>query len=582
MTDTTTGAYKVTLVDNVLHETLNGQVGDNTENDATATLNYTVTDNDGETAAGTLNIVFDDDMPTAYAKMDSVTIEKAAVTAQVSALASGWDAPYDSNVDTKTNTDSDPYYEKIAWGDDSSSRSGYDFIDNSALGTVNVGETFKLGTFTHNNFPIPSGSAITNAYLRVTFDVQIEGETVHVDKLVHFQHNETPNTSDPVASADIVTIVDGTNIVHVTTPRGFTYTLTIGFQDAGGNTVTQVHTLENAATSFNLNATLTADADHYAPTISGTVDADFGADGPAVMKIVSIAHDVNGDGVAEIYNTSSAGYNAATKTLTITTHEGGTLTMNFSTGAYTYHPSTSLVGDASEVFAYTVEDADGDTSAANLTINVTGEHVPTVGGNVVVQLDDDALAGGNPGGVGDVTPDTAHTSGTLTHSFGGDGAGSITYLTNGAPSGFTYELSSGNLLVKQGTTTVMTLTVNSTTGAYTVTQNAPVDHASLQGENSQDFTIGYRVTDSNGDHADGTININVNDDTPIAGAQSVVVEANASSTGTNLLLIVDCSSSMTENPGVTGYSTRLALEKAALENLINEYESHGDVTGHSC
>jgi Ca2+-binding RTX toxin-like protein len=85
------------------------------------------------------------------------------------------------------------------------------------------------------------------------------------------------------------------------------------------------------------------------------------------------------------------------------------------------------------------------------------------------------------------------------------------------------------------------------------------------------------VTDSNGDHADGTIKIDVTDDIPIAGAQSAFVEANSHSAGTNLLLIIDTSGSMGDNPGVTGYATKLALEQAALQNLINAYGQHGNV-----
>ena len=47
-----------------------------------------------------------------------------------------------------------------------------------------------------------------------------------------------------------------------------------------------------------------------------------------------------------------------------------------------------------------------------------------------MQLDDDALAGGNPGtpAGGDVDPDTANTTGTLAHVYGADGAGT-TLLT---------------------------------------------------------------------------------------------------------------------------------------------------------
>ncbi len=88
---------------------------------------------------------------------------------------------------------------------------------------------------------------------------------------------------------------------------------------------------------------------------------------------------------------------------------------------------------------YQVTDGDGDTADGTLAIDVDDD-TPTVAANDLVQLDDDALTGGNPGGTGDVDPDTANTSGTLGHSFGADGAGSIAFLTTGAPAGFSYEL----------------------------------------------------------------------------------------------------------------------------------------------
>jgi VCBS repeat-containing protein len=124
--------------------------------------------------------------------------------------------------------------------------------------------------------------------------------------------------------------------------------------------------------------------------ITGSVPpGSFGADGPAALKIVSIAHDTDGNGVIdsnEVYNTSSTGYNAATTTLTITTHDGGTLAVNFSTGNYTYTNSTAqpVNTDTSEVFKYTVMDHDGDTAAANLTITIHGESAPTAGAQSVI------------------------------------------------------------------------------------------------------------------------------------------------------------------------------------------------------
>jgi len=143
-----------------------------------------------------------------------------------------------------------------------------------------LGEKFTLGTFTHNNFPIPSGSSITSANLKVTFDVVIDGQTMHIDHTVQFQHNETPN--DGANPDDIVTIINGTNIVDITVGEA-TYRLTIGFEDGGGNTVSQVYTDENATNTFNLNGTLALHSVVPVPDVTGTVDADFGADGPGAL-----------------------------------------------------------------------------------------------------------------------------------------------------------------------------------------------------------------------------------------------------------------------------------------------------------
>src|SRR5690606_19281532 len=117
------------------------------------------------------------------------------------------------------------------------------------------------------------------------------------------------------------------------------------------------------------------------------------------------------------------------------------------------------------------------------------DDVPQALANDPVQLDDDALAGGIPGGVGD-DADSLNASGTLAHDFGADGAGTVQWLTTGAPAGFTYEAGpGGSLLVKQGGTTVLTLTLNSATGEYGITQNAPIQHDLGDDENNEPFTF---------------------------------------------------------------------------------------------
>src|SRR5262249_58760445 len=120
------------------------------------------------------------------------------------------------------------------------------------------------------------------------------------------------------------------------------------------------------------------------------------------------------------------------------------------------HPTGANENDLTFTVNYVTTDHDGDTATGSLSINVNDD-TPTVTANAAVQLDDDALTGGNPGGLGDVNPDTANTSGTLGHSFGADGAGSMAYLTTGAPAGFTYALQgNGDLWIMQGATHVIT------------------------------------------------------------------------------------------------------------------------------
>ena len=144
-------------------------------------------------------------------------------------------------------------------------------------------------------------------------------------------------------------------------------------------------------------------------------------------------------------------------------------------------------------------------------------------GTVSVQLDDDALANGNAGGVGD-DPDSVNATGTLPGS-GGDQPIHFDLLTDGAPAGFSYvDGPNGSILVQQvqngSTVTVLTITVDAATGAYTVTENAPIMHPAGGDENNVSFVINYNVVDNNGDSAAGTLNINVDDDTPVVHVQA--------------------------------------------------------------
>ncbi len=212
----------------------------------------------------------------------------------------------------------------------------------------------------------------------------------------------------------------------------------------------------------------------------------------------------------------------------------------------------------------TISDKDGDSTSTSLDLGNAisfKDDAPTAG-NIDVKLDDDTLANGNPGGVGDDV-NAQNTSGTVAHSFGADGAGSITWVTSGAPSGFTYETSGSNLLVKQGATTVLTVTLNSTSGAYQVVQNAPIRHPDGQDENNVQFQLTYRVTDKDGDSANGTLSLSVDDDTPVA-RNDVATVAESNAPDINMVFVLDFSGSLDN----TELNQMLDAVKAAAQSLF--------------
>ncbi|MDX5373297.1 MAG: type I secretion C-terminal target domain-containing protein [Pseudomonadaceae bacterium] len=217
----------------------------------------------------------------------------------------------------------------------------------------------------------------------------------------------------------------------------------------------------------------------------------------------------------------------------------------------------------------TVTDGDNDSVSTPLSVDLGGsisfdDDLPSASSNLAVQLDDDALAGGIPGGVGD-DADSLNASGTLAHDFGADGAGAVQWLTTGAPAGFTYEAGpGGSLLVKQGGTTVLTLTLNSATGEYGIIQNAPIQHDLGDDENNEPFTFTYQVTDYDGDSTTGTLSVDVDDDTPMAKDDHAVAVA-GQPLDVNAVFVLDFSGSISDSE----LNDMLEAVRAAAQALFN-------------
>ncbi len=89
---------------------------------------------------------------------------------------------------------------EIRWGNPShyhGEQSGYRFDGSAALPTtINNGDAFTLGTMTHFNYPIETGSAIDSVSLDVMADFSHAGDSQTTGPYqFSFTHDETPNNA---------------------------------------------------------------------------------------------------------------------------------------------------------------------------------------------------------------------------------------------------------------------------------------------------------------------------------------------------------------------------------------------------
>lgn len=80
-------------------------------------------------------------------------------------------------------------------------QSAYGFVATTPPPTtLTEGTSFILGTFTHYNYVIQSGTSIVNAVLELTFNLTIDGVAQTLSQAYDFNHWETLNLADPCAN----------------------------------------------------------------------------------------------------------------------------------------------------------------------------------------------------------------------------------------------------------------------------------------------------------------------------------------------------------------------------------------------
>ncbi|WP_160108944.1 beta strand repeat-containing protein, partial [Pseudomonas izuensis] len=283
---------------------------------------------------------------------------------------------------------------------------------------------------------------------------------------------------------------DGANVTH----ESFTYQAT----DSLGNTVTSTIVVNI------VDDVPTAKADHDSVVEGGTVSGNVldndigGADGPAASGAV-VGVRAGSDTSTSAIGGLNSQINGTYGYLTLDAH-----------GNAVYHSNPNSVSGpgATDVFTYTVRDADGDESTTTITIDVYNSCLKAVSDSDVTVYEKalDLNKDGQDLAAGSVT-------GSQPGSTGETASGSLVGSVTGAVGAITYTL------VGSATGTYGQIHLNPN-GTYTYTLTSPpstTPHAN-DGANVTHESFTYQATDSLGNTVTSTIVVNIVDDVPTAKA----------------------------------------------------------------
>lgn len=507
------------------------------------TLSATITDSDGDTANATANIAgaitFLDDGP----MLSNVELGSSVSVDETGGLSSA--------------TSAASILSFVAdYGEDGA---------NGATFAVTITDTNSGLATADGDHPITlvqtSATLITGVFNdgsgnQTAFTVQINADgTITLTQMVALEHlidgdnslgehNDTLNLAGKISASVTITDGDGdTDTASVAVGAALTF-----FDDGPSVTLSGVNDslsvsdadfLADTSTNFADNFIFDGGVDTAASTsfalsasngsVSGLIDT---ATGNAVYLFLEGGVVIGREGADALSAASGE------EVFRVTVDGSGNVTLDqsravdhaLSTGST--GSSVTLASDGLIKLIGTVTDKDGDTASKALDIgsNLTfTDDTPTAEPTLTAYLDDDAL-GGNAGGPDDQSPNTQNLTGTLvdpTEGFGNDGGSVAFNLSSTLPSGFRLvddPLSDGVLIQQeQGSgnwVTVITVSLNGATGAYTVTQNDNILHVDdgQNDENEVTFTLDAILTDGDGDIANTSLTIVVDDDTPVAVA----------------------------------------------------------------
>ncbi|UVM57381.1 retention module-containing protein [Pseudomonas sp. B21-012] len=560
--DASTGVvtYSYTLLDNENHPTANGA------NSLNESFTVTATDTDGSTASGSIDVNIVDDVPTAAGDTNAVTATENQLTLTGNVLTNdvqGADRVTTGPITAGTFVGT---YGTLVLAADGSYTYTLDPTDADFKNLHGGGNGTE--TFTYTLKDADGDISTANLVLNITNlndPVTLNGLNVNGGELTVFEKNlgdgSNPNIPALTQSASFtVTAPDGLQTLTVggitvvsggvasgfpqsaTTALGNTLTIT-GY-DASTGVVTYSYTLldnenhptANGANSLNESFTVTA-TDTDGSTASGSIDVNI------VDDVPTAAGDTNAVTATEnqltltgnvLTNDVQGADRVTTGPITAGTFVGtyGTLVLA-ADGSYTYtlDPTDADFknlhggGNGTETFTYTLKDADGDISTANLVLNITNLNDPVtlnglnVNGGELTVFEKNLGDGSNP----NIPALTQSASFTVTAPDGLQTltVGGITVVSGGVANGFPQSATTalGNTLTITG--------YNPATGvvtySYTLLDNE--NHPTANGANSLNESFTVTATDTDGSTASGSIDVNIVDDVPTAAGDTNAVTA---------------------------------------------------------
>ncbi|WP_213937168.1 retention module-containing protein [Pseudomonas sp. dw_612] len=555
--DATTGvvSYSYTLNGNEAHPTAGGA------NNLPEQFAVTVVDDNGTTANGSLDVNVIDDVPKAVDDSNASTASETLLTLNGNVLSNDVQGA-----------------DRVVTGPESGPVTPGTFVGTYGTLVLNANGTYTYtlntsdadfkalhgggnGTenFTYTLTDSDGDASTATLVLQIHNNddpVIINGLNVEGGELTVFEKNlslgSAPDSTALTQSGTFtITALDGVQTLTVggitvvsggvaagfpqSIPTGLGNTLTITGFDATTGVVSYSYTLNGndahptAGGANNLPEQFAVTVvDDNGTTANGSLDVNVIDDVPKALD------DSNASTASEtlltlngnvLTNDVQGADRVATGPVTPGTFAGtyGTLVLN-ANGTYTYTLNTSDAdfkalhggGNGTENFAYTITDSDGDTSTANLVLQIHNNDDPVIinglnveGGELTVYEKNLSL-----GSAPDSTQLTQSGTFTITALDGVQTltVGGITVVSGGVAAGFPQSIPTG----LGNTLTITGFDANTGVVSYSYTLNGNDAHPTAGGANNLPEQFAVTVVDDNGTTANATLDVNVIDDLPKA------------------------------------------------------------------